>query len=317
MNRINRSQLFCILFLSGMWMLTGIQSLHLPGLLLSFGIQVLLCLPMLMEQDFTTLANRHKWLGILYAGYFLLVGAQGFLQIRDTALPQLHAAPVVSAVLIVLTCLYTSTAGLRSTARCAVPALALLLLSAAVLLTGAWKRADVSRLQFRTEDMWENALPGFLLGTDLPCAWVLLGRVKKNGSRSVLYYVLAKGAAAAGLAVLCRMTCGRLAQDHPFLTLTALSQPLQGQRADALYLLVFVMLHVFHITLLTGVTAHVLGLVHPKLEKSAPFALLAMLLAASLLPDAGTIAALLMPVMACVIPLGIRAARSVQRRAEA
>lgn len=330
MNKINSLQFFSILFLSGAWMLVCMPTLYGTGQILGAaavcGIEILLCFSMLLlseKQDFAALVRQQKWLGIVYAAYFLLVGSLGFRQVYEAAPKQLLASPgqVTASVLIVITCLYTSTQGLRSTARCAPAALGFLLISVVVLVVGAWQRADMNRLSFRTEGFVQGGTEYLALSGELAAAWVLLGRVKQGARRAVNSYLLAKLGFGVLLLVLCITAGSRLttAQKYPFLTLTALSQPLQGQRADALYLLVFVMLHVMHMTLMTGVTAHILGLLHEKLARSAPLALLAMLLIASFMPEGitGSIIACAMPVLVFVVPFMEWLVLHVKRRAAA
>ena len=65
--------------------------------------------------------------------------------------------------------------------------------------------------------------------------------------------------------------------DHPFFAIVSVSQPLSTQRADAIYLLVFVMLCVMRITLFTVLAAHLLRLCFPKLRYTSTVCLLLML----------------------------------------
>lgn len=326
MNKINSFQLFAILLLSGIWMLVCTPALSGPGQIIGTavvcGIEILLCIPMLTT-DFEAIISRQKWLGIVYAVYFLLVGAMGFTQGFAAAPKQLFESPgqVTAAILIILTCLYTSTSGLKATAKCAPFALAFLIVSTVVLLVGAWQRADLNRLSLRPEGFMQGGISYFALSGELATAWVLLGRVKDGSRRAVNGYLLAKAGFGILLLILCITAGSRLttAQDYPFLTLISLSQPLQGQRADALYILAFVMLHVFHMTLMTGVTAHISGMVHPKLKESAPFALILMLLLAVLIPErtAAGIIAITMPVLAGGVPLTAWFLSRIRRRAAA
>ena len=64
---------------------------------------------------------------------------------------------------------------------------------------------------------------------------------------------------------------------HPFFAIVSVSQPLSTQRADALYILVFVMLCVLRITLFAVLAAHLLRLCFPKLRYTSTLCLLSML----------------------------------------
>lgn len=316
MNKLNRMQLFSILLLSGAWTVVCTPEIgstgQMVGAVLACGLQMLLCIPLLCtDVDAEQLLYRQKWLGYLYAVYFLVWGAFGFTQLRHAAPQQIFTMPGVgvAAVLIVATCLYTSTAGLKATARCAPLTAALLAISVIVLLVGAWKRAVPDRLSLRTDGMFAGLFSYFAGGGELAAAWILLSRAQKGSKKSILVYLPVRLGFYLLLFALC-ITGGRLTtmQAYPFMTLTALSQPLQSQRADALYILTFVMLFVMHITVLTGVAAHILAQVQPKLQKSAPVLLLLMLMLSYLLPSdtLRLTAAVAMPVLVGVVPLTAR-----------
>jgi hypothetical protein len=141
----------------------------------------------------------------------------------------------------------------------------------------------------------------------MTAAWVLLEYTERGQKRTVRRYLSAKAGLCLLILFLCRTAAGRLAQaeDYPFFTLTALSQPLQTQRADALYILVYVMLYVMHITLQTGVTAHLLKSLFPKIRFAAPLSLPFMLLL-SWLPDTLTsLFGILILLTGFLIPLAI------------
>lgn len=326
MNRTDKVQLFSLLLLSGVWtvictpVLTGTG--EMLGAVLAAGLAWLLCLPFLRRDapELSAVLHRHRWLGYVYAAYFLLWGAFGFSQLYAAAPRGLIEMPGTgtAAVLLLLTCLYTSTTGLRSAARAAPFLAVVLLLSTIVLTCGAWERAIPDRLQLRTEGIFSGALHYLAGSGELAAAWVLLGRTK-HGQAAVHAYLPARLGFFLLLFSLSIMTGGRLtaAQQYPFLTLTSLAQPLEGQRVDALYLLAFVMLFVMHITLLTGLTAHLLTLLHPALERTAPLALPVMLGISRLVPGETLqmTAAAAMPVLVCAVPLAARI--HTGRRAEA
>lgn len=290
MSKIQSGQLFAILMLSAAWSVlcmpevtTGAQLL---GVGAAMGVQMLLCIPMLLlsKQQFTLFqaAASHKWLGFVYVLFFLLWGAHGFTQLwavsAEISLPV--SSRLTAAVLITLVCLYTSSVGIRAMARCAPFIMALLVLSVAILILGAFGRVDLTRFTMETEGILSSGFSYFCMGGELTAAWVLLGSVRNGQKRAVLGYLAGKAVLACLILFLCISAAGRLSSlsGYPFFTLTALSQPLQSQRADALYILVFVMLYVMHITLQTGVTAHLLSAMFPKIRGAAAISLGVMLL---------------------------------------
>lgn len=318
MNKIHSSQLFAILMLSGAWSILCIPQVQgsamLAGILAALGIQLLMSIPMLLlVRDGFSLsrtAARKKWLGIIYLLFFLLWGAVGFSQLWEISaeieLPV--SGSMAAAVLMVITCLYTCSLGLHAMARSAPLVLGILLLSVLVLLLGAYSRVDITRLTPPT-DILPHTLSCFCLGGELTAAFVLLDRTAGKRKCAVLGYLLCKAAFAGLVCFLCICAAGRLAgrSPYPFFTLTALSQPLQSQRADALYLLVFVMLFVMHITLHTGVIAHLLHDMFPRLRGAAPLSLVAMLLLSwglsHILPALVSISGVFTTLTAFAIPL--------------
>ncbi len=319
MSKIHSHQIFAILILSGAWSVICIPEPHgcgqIWGTVAACLIEMLCCLPMLAlrENAFRNLMQSQKWLGLIYMIYFLLCGAHGFSQLWEAAPQQLLPASgkMTAAVLIVLTCIYTSSAGLRAAARCAPLVMSLFLISVLVLILGAWKRIDISRIALQGNGFWPGMKQYFALSGELGAAWILCDRAR-NGRKSAVYsYLLAKAIFCILILFLSITAGGRLISlnGYPFFTLTALSQPLQGQRADALYILVFVMLYVMYTTLQSGITESITEMLYPIREKwTAPASLLLMVLLAwsinqTLLTD---LIILLLPVLIFVIPLMLR-----------
>ncbi|MBE6850441.1 MAG: hypothetical protein E7504_01695 [Ruminococcus sp.] len=290
MNKIHQSQLFAILMLSGAWSVLCLpeadSGAQLLGIGAAFLVQLFLSVPMLLlsEQGFSLsqMVKRQKWLGFLYILFFLLWGAHGFSQLwevsSEISLPV--SGSLTAAVLITVTCLYTCSLGLKAMARCASPVLGLLLLSLVVLVIGAYSRVDVTRLAPQADGFLKDGFFYLCIGGELTAAWVLLDRTKSGQKYAVWGFLAGKAVFACLVVFLCICAGGRLSglSGYPFFTLTAISQPLQSQRADALYILIFVMLYVMHITLQTGVISHLLRTMFPKFKISAPLSLAAMLL---------------------------------------
>ncbi|MBR3631246.1 MAG: hypothetical protein IKN55_12350 [Oscillospiraceae bacterium] len=321
MNRLDKVQLFALLLLSGVWTVLCTPALDgtggMLGAVLGCGVQLLLCLPLLRESvpEFSRTIQQHRWLGIVYAAYFTIWGSFGFSQLHDAAPAGLHAWSGGAVLLILLTCLYTSTAGLRTAGRAAPFLAVLLLLSVAVLTIGAGKRIIPERLFLQTEGIRSGFL-SYLAGSgELAAVWLLLGRIRGSGNPAVLAYLPAKLGLYLLLSCLSIVAGGRLtaSQQYPFLTLTALAQPLEGQRADALYLLAFVTLFVMHLTLMTGLAGHCLTLLYPRAERAVPLLLPVMLLLSRIFPGEGLqmAAACCMPVLTAggVLFAGLRERR--------
>jgi len=319
MNKIHSHQAFCILLLSGAWSVICIPVLYGSGQILGTAaaclMQMLFCLPMLAlrQESFSRLIQSQKWLGMIYLCFFLLCGAQGFAQLWEAAPSQLlpSSGKFTAAVLIVLTCFYTSSSGLRATARCAPLVMSIFMISVLVLILGAWRRIDVSRISWQKTGFWQSVRLYFSLSGELVAAWILSDRIRGNRKTALHGYLTAKACFCALILFLSITAGGRLISltGYPFFTLTALSQPLQGQRADALYILVFVMLYVIHTTLQTGLVQHIAELLYAAEEKwTAPVSLFLMVLMAWLMNNflIQDMIIIIQPVLFFIIPLVLR-----------
>ena len=323
MNKITSCQLLSLLLLQGIWEILCIPSIPGSGMLWgalgAYLVQLLLLLPLLHGE---TGLFRRKWVGLVFAGYFLIAGARNLCQIASAAPDALLSVSGrwTAAALLLVTCLYTSAAGIKAAARCAPLTLGLLALSMLILTAGAWQHIVPERFYWERGGIREGGAL-FFTAAELPMLWVLRHRLEGSAHRTLLGYTLAKSGFLALLVFLCITAGGRLAQsaDYPFFTLTALSQPLQGQRADALYILLFVMLCVMQITMQAGLTAHLLEELFPKLRHTAPAILLTMLgLSGGLgFRTLDGLTAMLLPVLAFGIPCTLLLLGQLKRRAAA
>lgn len=323
MNKITSFQLLSLLLLAGLWEILCIPTIAGSGLLTgalgAYLAQLLLLLPLLSED--AGLFHR-KWVGLLYALYFLLAGARVLCQTAGAAPEGLYAfsGKPMAAALLLVTCLYTSAAGIKAAARCAPLTLGLLVLSVLILTVGAWRHIVPERFYLARDGLKEGGAM-FFAAPELPMLWVLRHRLKGSASRTLLLYTLIKGLLLSLIIFLCITAGGNLvrAAEYPFFTLTALSQPLQGQRADALYILLFVMLCVMQITIPAGLTAHLLEELFPKLRHTAPAVLLVMLgLAGGLgFSTLDGLTAMLLPVLGFGLPCTIMLLQRLKRRAAA
>lgn len=318
MNRISTAQLASILILSSIWEIICLHAITGTGMLLgavtAFGIQLLLMLPLLSGD-----IPGWRWLRLLYAGFFVLAGARNLVQLSGTAPETLLSVPgkLGAGVLLIAVCLFTATMGLHTAARCAPVILGFFVLSMLVLTAGAWERIEPERLSSAGGGFPEG-LGMFFCGAELPAVWVLRGRCDGSPRRAVLLTIFAKCAVFGVIGGLCLAAGGYLMErsDAPFFTLCALSQPLQGQRADALYILVFVMLCVMQLTVQAGLAAHLLEEAFPKLRCTAPWVLLTMLALAGGLPEGvgDMLTQTFVPIMAFGVPCAILMLRALRRR---
>ena len=317
MSRINSRQLLALLVLSSAFNIICISGIYgsgqILGALTACMLGGVLSVPLLiLPERSTETVYRRKWLSVIYILFFLLWGAGTLKTLNSSAPTQLLnvSGHLKGLILIFVTCLFTSTNGIKATARSAPIILAVMTCSALILIIGAWKRIDLDT--FIPESAgFQEGFTSCMTG-ELATA-VVLGH-KGNLKKSILQYLAVKFFLYSLVIFLCLTVGGRLTQNeaYPFFTLTALSQPLRGQRADAFYILVFVMLTILHITLQTSLTAHLLESAFPKLRGTAPISLMVMLLLAWLLPERILQISehCMIPLLVCAVPMGIRLAQT-------
>ncbi len=292
MNRISAGQLTCILLLSNAFMLmcisepVGLESML--GTAVSFAVQFLICIFLLMlyKKGFSFSAlcqQKHYIIPCLYILYFIVRGGYSFVLIWNGAeqisLPFSEA--LVTAVLIGIVCLYTASLGLRAFARASSVVFGLLVLSVVILLIGAWQRIDLTQLSLTREiTVTGSALHQFSLADTLPVFFVLLS-FSDISSRKLKNTLFLPASLILWEIVLflCITVLGNLLSSakYPFFLLTSVSQPLDTQRADAFYLITFVLLCVIRLTLFTVLSAHLMGMLFPKLRLRSIIALLLMI----------------------------------------
>ncbi len=307
MNRITSGQLTCALLLSNAFMLmcmsAPIGAESMLGAVLSFAVQLIICIPMLLlrKYDFS-LGNycsaHHYFLPCLYILYFYFRGGYSFVLIwkgsEQLSLP--FSSSLVTAILIGVVCLYTASLGLKAFARSAGVVFGFLIIAAVILILGAWQRVDVKNVQL-TEDctVIGSALRYLSMADTLPVFFVLecftkQPKIPKNAGfltkaklnlRNIRFIPLSL--ALWELVLFLSITVlGSLVNSsgYPFFMLTSVSQPLDTQRADAFYLVLFVLLCIIRLTLLTVLSAHLLGMIFPRLKLRSIISLVFMIAAA-------------------------------------
>lgn len=144
--------------------------------------------------------------------------------------------------------------------------------------------------------------------------FLLLDAVQENYLRSTVQLIVGRFCLMAFLTLLGMSVLGsRMAQaQYPFFAITTISQPFSTQRADALYLLVFVMLCVLRITLYTSLAVHLLHQQFPKLRYVSTICLLIMLAiswAVGIVPVSGMWNLLTLGVFVLLIQIGFLVAQ--------
>lgn len=295
MNKLSSGQLTAALLLSNAFMLMCISAPvgteYLAGLVISFAVQAALCIPMIIlyKKSFslTSYCNEnHYAIPCLFALYFILRGGVSFLLVwngaKQLSLP--FSEPLITAVLIGIVCLYTASLGLCAFARTSSMVFGVLVLSLIILLIGAWQRIDLAELAPTAENtIAGSALRNLSAADSLPALFILLEFTKSKKPVKALWFLPLSLLLWEIVIFLCITVLGSLlpSAPYPFFMLTGVSQPLSAQRADAVYLILFVLLCILRITLLTVLSAHLLGMVLPKLKFRSIISIFLMIAAAA------------------------------------
>ena len=278
MNKLRSNQIFAVLLGSAAFpLLCRTEPFTIEGIFgaaIAAAVQLLLCIPILLLYRtgfcFGECARRHRILPLCFIVYLLFRGGTSFVQLQQTSqeisLP--FSEKFLAAALIALVCLYTVSLGIQTIARSSTMILGILLITLAIMCIGAIPQAEPQNLALSPNDtIWKGFFRSMTTADELPLLFLLLDFSEKKTYRSIVPVWVGKFLLGSRMAK----------ASHPFFAIVSVSQPLSTQRADALYILVFVMLCVLRITLFAVLAAHLLRLCFPKLRYTSTLCLLSML----------------------------------------
>ena len=272
MNKLRSNQIFAVLLGSAAFpLLCRTEPFTIEGIFgaaIATAVQLLLCIPILLLYRtgfcFGECARRHRILPLCFIVYLLFRGGTSFVQLQQTSqeisLP--FSEKFLAAALIALVCLYTVSLGIQTIARSSTMILGILLITLTIMCIGAIPQAEPQNLALSPNDtIWKGFFRSMTTADELPLLFLLLDFSEKKTYRSIVPVWVGKFLLGSYLSVLGMAVLGsRMAKaSHPFFAIVSVSQPLSTQRADALYILVFVMLCVLRITLFAVLAAHLLS----------------------------------------------------------
>lgn len=296
MNRLRPSQMTILLTLSTAFSVMcaafPFTLEQLLGTAISIGIQMLLCIPVLLlarrNDSLAAHCTEHKVLPLVFLLYFLISGGRSIVQLWNVSgslsLPFSNAIP--AAALIAVVCLYTSSLGIRTLARSSTLVFGVLVLTLLVMLSGGYRTIHLQQLSFSPDaTIWQGIIRHLSLADELPILVLLLSFLDKQPIKSTLRFfglslLIWSFVLFLGITILGNFMTHA---PYPFFMIANVSQPFRTQRADALYLVLFVLLCILRLTLLTTLSAHLLGQAFPNLRCRSLICLLAMLVLAAIL----------------------------------
>ena len=193
---------------------------------------------------------------------------------------------VLTAGLIALVCLYGSSTGIRAVSRAAAIAaaagtLCIFIDFASAVFNADWK--NISRPEM--SGFAYEFMRGFALSGGLGSFFVLLEKVKGDRVRAAVLYFASKAVLTAAVLLTALSVAGGIVSvtDFPVITAAQLSQPLEAQRIDSLFLVVFISFAVFSVTLQIMTAAYLLKEIFPRFERWRSSAVAAAVIGAALL----------------------------------
>lgn len=293
MNSISKFQFTALLLITDLFSLCccvgSISLVTLWGILAGTGLQFLAVAAFAVQGG-----RMKKGAQVFYLAYAVFFGGTLFSSLWRTSsavyIPYESSHGIwgrlMTAGLIVLVCLYSSSTGIKSVSRAAVIALAVGLISLGAdlvssVLGGDWE--NIVRPEKRS--LLNEFTRGFALSGSLGSLAVLLGEVQGEKIKAVLLYFCAKAAAAAAVILTALPVVGGIMDivRFPVITAAQLSQPFEAQRIDSLFLVVFSVFAVFSVTLQVMTGAYLMGELLPSFKRWRSTSVILPMIGAALL----------------------------------
>lgn len=301
MNRLSMGQFSALLLITDVFTLLCIMGnvslMTVAGLLVGTALQYFLALPAAhFYKNGGTLKNSAKSFIWFYLIYILLWGgllfvilwnASDAITIPSENIPFLPEKLLISG-LIAVTCLYASSPGEKALSRASVISAALGAVCIALVIISAIPRFKMEHIEdlSHSEGFLAELMRGFVLSGGLGSFIVLLGFTKDEPLKYMTRYFIAKAALYTIIPLTVTAVVGGIMDitDFPVITAATLSQPFSTQRIDSLFLIIFVILAVFSISVQTVTASYLLSELFPEFKRfRSAFALLAMIASAFLL----------------------------------
>lgn len=301
MNRLTDSQLLSLLLVTDAFVLIcfmgDLSVVSVIGFILGAVIRYLLYIPVAefyknggvlksspAAVKWFCLAYIILWGGVLFV---MLWNASEAVTIPAEYVPFIPEKLVISG-LIALTCLYVSSPGEKALSRASVIASALGALCISIVILSAVPRFSAEYLADTPQGsgIFSGLLTGFVGGGGSGALTVLLGFTKGDTKKLIRRYFTAQLLLLTVVSLTVIMVTGGIdsVTEFPVITAVTLSQPFSTQRIDALFLIIFVILAVFSISVHTVTASYLLSCLYPDFRKfRSSFVLLAIIVTAFLL----------------------------------
>lgn len=300
MSRISRGQYAALLLITDTFtlfcLMGSVSLMTVIGFAAAVLLQFIMAIPAVrFYSSGGTLKNSGKSAEWFYLIYLILWGGLLFVMLWNAAeviyIPYdnfgIIPAKLLISGLIAVTCLYASSPGLRSLSRAGFIAAALGALCIAIVVISAFSDA-------KWENFAESAYMsgffgelsrGFVLSGGLGSFAVLLGFTNGDVAKNVRFYFIGKLILLTAVTSAAVLVAGGIMEiaEFPIITAAQLSQPFSSQRIDALFLIIFVILAVFSVSVQTVSASYLLERVVPSVKRFRSTIILVLMIGAAFL----------------------------------
>jgi hypothetical protein len=293
MNSISKCQLAALLLITdmfGLFCISGNMSVEtLYGVLAGTALQLLAALVFAAKGG-----ELSKLAAVFYLMYALFCGGTVFSALWRTSgavyIPSESGngiwGQLMTAGLIALVCLYSSSTGIKPVARAAVIAAAAGIFCLGIDFISAVFNAEWSNVTVpEKRSLAYEVLRGTALSGGLGSLVVLSGAVKGERSGAFVWYFAAKAAVSSVLILTVLAVTGSIMDitEFPVVTAAQLSQPFDAQRIDSLFLVIFAVFAVFSAALQVMTGALLIKRIFPEFVRWRSTAVIVLTIGAALL----------------------------------
>ncbi len=300
MSRVSRGQFAALLLITDLFalfcLMGSVSLITVIGFAVSTLVQFVIALPAVrFYKEGGTLRNSGKSAECFYLLYLILWGGLLFVMLWNAAeviyIPydnfRMIPAKLLISGLIAVTCLYASSPGIKALSRAVFIAAALGIICIAIVVISAVFGAkwDNFTEQAYTSGIFEEFVKGFVLSGGLGSFVVLLGFTKGDIFKNVRFYFIGKLILLTAVTSAAVLVAGGIMEitDYPIITAAQLSQPFSSQRIDSLFLMVFVILAVFAISVQAVLASYLLERVVPSVKRFRSTIVLVLMIGAAFL----------------------------------
>lgn len=295
MNRLSGGQFAALLLITDffplMCLMGNVSVITAAGFLTGVIVQLLLALPAAyFYKNGGTLKSLPKPFTWFYLLYIVLWGGLLFVMLWNASraitipadnIPFIPEKLLISG-LIAVTCLYASSPGVKPLSRAAVISAALGALCIVIVIISAIPRIRLDYLADLScsEGFFSELSRGFVLSGGLGSFIVLLGYTKGNPVRCAAGYFAGKAVLFTAVPLTASAAAGGIMKitDFPVIMAAELSQPFSSQRIDSLFLIIFVIMAVFAISVQAVAASFLLSELFPSFTRfRSTFVLAAMI----------------------------------------